>query len=54
MGLIIKPDVSNLEAQITKLQSELALLNELLMKIGFDEGITSLKQSIAEVLQQIT
>lgn len=48
----MKSQLANLESQIDHLQTELSYLNELLVRIGFDEGICSLKAAAEEILQE--
>ncbi len=42
-----------LKQQVAALQSELISLNELLVKVGFDEGVATLRNAASELLAQI-
>ncbi|NGX30768.1 MAG: hypothetical protein K940chlam8_00117 [Chlamydiae bacterium] len=46
----LKTHIATLESKIDQLESELAYLNQLLLKFGFPEGIDSLKLAIEELL----
>jgi len=46
----LKHRVAVLESRIDQLESELSYTNELLIKIGFPDGIQGLKETIEEVL----
>ena len=43
-------EISILESKIDHLEAEIIYLNKVLIKVGFDEGIKTLKESISEVL----
>lgn len=42
-----------LESKIDQLETELTYLNKLLIQVGFDEGITTLKSAAAELLEEL-
>lgn len=44
--------VAALESKVDFLESELMYLNEILCKSGFPEGITTLKATVEELLQE--
>jgi hypothetical protein len=46
----ILKEISILESKIDHLEAEIIYLNKALIKVGFDEGIKTLKESISEVL----
>ncbi len=46
--------VAKLESQVDFLEAELTYLNGLLMKVGFPEGIKTLKASAEELLAEGT
>jgi len=48
----MKNQLAKLESQIDHLETELSYLNELLIQIGFDEGISTLKAAAEEILQE--
>jgi len=44
--------ISELESMNDQLLTEIRYLNEMLKKIGFDEGIKTLKMAIEEIIEQ--
>lgn len=52
IGIMMKNQLAKLESQIDHLETELSYLNELLIQIGFDEGISTLKAAAEEILQE--
>ena len=48
----MKNQLAKLESQIDHLETELSYLNSLLIGIGFEEGISSLKSAAEEILQE--
>lgn len=46
----IKDIVAILETKVDVLESELHRLNDMLIRVGFTEGIETLKSTIAELL----
>ncbi|MCH9633669.1 MAG: hypothetical protein S4CHLAM7_04010 [Chlamydiae bacterium] len=42
--------IASLESQVDHLESELAYVNSLLVRFGFDQGVDSLKMSLEEIL----
>ena len=48
----LEQKISQLESQIDHLETEFSHLNELLMRVGFEEGILTLKQAAEEILQE--
>ena len=44
--------IARLESQVDFLESELAYLNEILIKCGFQEGIQTLKATVLEMLEE--
>ncbi|MCP5491991.1 MAG: hypothetical protein H7A40_02980 [Chlamydiales bacterium] len=48
----MKNQLAKLESQIDHLETELSYLNELLIRLGFDEGISTLKAAAEEILQE--
>ena len=46
--------IASLETQVDMLEAELNYLNQILIKCGFPEGITSLKVTVLQVLQENT
>ena len=46
-------EVARLESKIDQLEAELSYLQELLIKVGFEEGIKTLKTSAEELLVEI-
>ena len=43
--------IAALESQVDLLEAELLHLNEMLVRCGFPEGISTLKETVAEYLQ---
>lgn len=52
--LQLKARVASLESKIDMLESELMYLNDMLIKCGFPEGITTLKETVQELLAEQT
>lgn len=52
IGSKMKNQLAKLESQIDHLETELSYLNSLLIGIGFEEGISSLKSAAEEILQE--
>ncbi len=48
----LKARVASLESKTDMLESELMYLNEMLMRCGFPEGITTLKETVQELLAE--
>ena len=44
--------VARLESRLDMVETELLTLNEMLLKVGFPEGIKTLKETVSEVLQE--
>jgi hypothetical protein len=44
--------IAILESKIDMLETELTYLNEMLVRVGFPEGIETLKMTVEEVLQE--
>ena len=45
-------NVAILESKVDMLESELSYLNEILVRCGFPEGITTLKATVEELLEE--
>ncbi len=50
--IIMNNKIAQLESQVDHLEAELTYLNTLLTRIGFDEGIITLKAAAEEVLRE--
>ena len=50
--LQLKARVACLESKIDMLESELMYLNDTLMRVGFPEGIKTLKETVQELLAE--
>lgn len=50
--LQLKARVASLESKIDMLESELMYLNDMLIRCGFPEGITTLKETVQELLAE--
>jgi len=50
MSQILQTRVAFLESQVDLLETELLTLNDLLVRCGFPEGITTLKATVTELL----
>lgn len=50
--LQLRAKVASLESQVDMLESELIDLNDLLIRCGFSEGITTLKETVQEILSE--
>lgn len=48
----LKARVASLESKIDMLESELMYLNDMLVRCGFPEGITTLKETVQELLAE--
>ncbi len=48
----LKARVAAFESQVDMLESELAYLNDMLVRCGFPEGIATLKETVQELLAQ--
>lgn len=48
----LKGRVASLESKIDMLESELMYLNDMLVRCGFPEGITTLKETVQELLAE--
>lgn len=48
----LEQKLSQLESKIDHLETEFSYLNELLVRVGFDEGIQTLKEAAQEILQE--
>jgi prefoldin subunit 5 len=48
----LKARVASLESKIDMLESELMYLNDMLVRCGFPEGITTLKETVHELLAE--
>lgn len=48
----LKARVASLESKTDMLESELMYLNEMLMRCGFPEGISTLKETVQELLAE--
>lgn len=44
--------IAQLESQIDHLETEYSYLNQLLVQVGFENGIQSLKDAAEEILQE--
>ena len=44
--------IAHLESKIDQLESELQYINKLLVNVGFEEGITSLKDACVELIEE--
>ncbi len=49
---LLKARVANLESQLDMLESELSYLNEMLVRCGFSDGISTLKETVEELLAE--
>lgn len=45
-------EIAKLTSQIDYLEAELVYLNRILMEVGFPEGITTLKTSVEELIEE--
>jgi hypothetical protein len=52
MNSIDNKYVASLESRVDHLETELSQLNLLLQKVGFPEGIQTLKETAEEILQE--
>jgi hypothetical protein len=50
--LQLKARVASLESKVDMLESELMYLNDMLVRCGFPEGITTLKETVQELLAE--
>jgi hypothetical protein len=48
----LKARIANLESTVDMLEAELIYLNEILVRCGFSEGITTLKATVEEILAE--
>jgi hypothetical protein len=48
----LKARVASLESKIDMLESELMYLNDMLVRCGFPEGVTTLKETVQELLAE--
>ncbi len=48
----LKARVACLESKVDMLESELMYLNDMLVRCGFPEGITTLKETVQELLAE--
>jgi len=48
----LKARVASLESRIDMLESELMYLNDMLVRCGFPEGISTLKDTVQELLAE--
>ncbi|MBS0620590.1 MAG: hypothetical protein JSS61_03925 [Verrucomicrobia bacterium] len=48
----LRARVARLESKVDQLESELTYLNEMLMRCGFNEGVTTLKATVEELLAE--
>ena len=46
--------IASLESKVDMLESELSYLNEILIRCGFPEGISTLKATVEELLEEET
>ena len=44
--------VARLESRLDMAETELSNLNEMLLKVGFPDGIQTLKETVSEVLHE--
>ncbi len=44
--------IASLESKVDMLESELSYLNEILIRCGFPEGISTLKATVEELLEE--
>ena len=44
--------IAHLESKIDQLEAELVYLDQILMQVGFSEGIKTLKSSVEELLEE--
>ena len=49
----INKNIAKLESQVDFLEKELSYIQELLVNVGFEEGISTLKQSALELLDEM-
>lgn len=52
MNTDLKARIASLESTVDQLEAELVYLNEILIRCGFPEGITTLKGTVEEILSQ--
>ncbi len=48
----LKARVASLESKIDMLESELTYLNDMLIRCGFPEGVSTLKETVQELLAE--
>lgn len=48
----LRATVAVLETKVDMLESELAYLNDLLVRCGFPEGVSTLKSTVEELLKE--
>lgn len=48
----LKGRVASLESKVDMLESELMYLNDMLIRCGFPEGVTTLKETVQELLAE--
>lgn len=48
----LKSRVASLESKVDMLESELMYLNDMLVRCGFPEGVTTLKETVQELLAE--
>lgn len=48
----LRATVAALESKVDMLESELSYLNEILIRCGFPEGVSTLKSTIEELLKE--
>ena len=48
----LRSKVAHLESKVDMLEAELGYLNEMLVRCGFPEGITTLKATVEELLAE--
>jgi exonuclease VII small subunit len=44
--------IAHLESKVDQLEAELVYLNKILIEVGFTDGISTLKQSVEELIEE--